>query len=299
MTIQAVERRAEADADLWLMTYRQRMQTAFQADQVTVTGTGYFGASRREVRQLAWRLGAAYCGDLTHGVTTHLVCKDAAQPITEKVKMAEAWGIPVVDHSWLLDSVATQTVLLTEKYALVPPSILAKGVPPATVTARTSKHVTAKRMLDKQLASSNISQSHAADNEEVELLRAADSPTNCQLADLLLSTTLSPASGSSADAFISHMKHMHHKYSITQQFILQVPRYLSRAIPKSKSTLKICPLACHPLPQPHPLCPPPTSAPAQLALLLHRRHQLCQTCTGEQLFTVHLTSLPAAKHSQT
>ncbi len=151
------------------MTYRQGMQTALHADQVTVTGTGYFGVSRREVRQLAWRLGAAYCGDLTHGVTTHLVCKDAAQPITEKVKMAEAWGIPVVDHSWLLDSVARQTVLLTEKYALVPPSILANGVPPASVTARSSKHVTAEHVLDKQQASSKTSQSHAADNEEVEL----------------------------------------------------------------------------------------------------------------------------------
>ncbi|DBA70623.1 TPA: hypothetical protein ACH3X2_012009 [Trebouxia sp. C0005] len=171
------------------------MQTAFQADQVTVTGTGYFGAARREVRQLAWRLGAAYCGDLMHGVTTHLVCKDAAQPITEKVKMAEAWGIPVVDHSWLLDSVARQVVLLPEKYALVPPSILAKSVPPATVTARSSKHRTAKHLHDKQLVSSRRSQSHAADNEDIELLRAADSPTNCQLADLLLSTTLSPASG--------------------------------------------------------------------------------------------------------
>ena len=195
VSIQAVEQHAEADADPWLMTYRQVMQTAFHADQVTVTGTGYFGASRREVRQLAWRLGAAYCGDLTHGVTTHLVCKDAAQPSTEKVKMAEAWGIPVVDHSWLLDSVARQTVMLTEKYAVVPLSTLAKGVSPATVTARSSKHRTAKHMLDKQLASSEGCQSHAADNEEVELLRAADSPTNCQLADLLLSTTLSPASG--------------------------------------------------------------------------------------------------------
>ncbi|KAL0026867.1 hypothetical protein WJX77_007893 [Trebouxia sp. C0004] len=38
-------------------------------------------------------------------------------------------------------------------------------------------------------------QSQQADNEEVELLRAADSPTKCQLADLLLSTTLSAASG--------------------------------------------------------------------------------------------------------
>ncbi len=201
------------------------MQTAFQADQVTVTGTGYFGASRREVRQLAWRLGAAYCGDLTHGVTTHLVCKDATQPITEKVKMAEAWGIPVVDHSWLLDSIARQIVLLTEKYALVPPSFLAKGVPPATLTTRSSKHRTAKYMLDKQPASSKRSQSHAADSEEVELLRAADSPTNCQLADLLLSTTLSPASGFYADAFISHMKLVHHRYSMTQQRILQMPTH--------------------------------------------------------------------------
>lgn len=175
------------------------MQTTSQADQVTVTGTGYYGASRREVRQLARRLGAAYCGDLTHGVTTHLVCKDAAQPIAEKVKVAEAWGIPVVDHSWLLDSVARQSVLLTEKYALVQPSILAKGVPPATVTAKSSKHGTAEDMLDKQLPSSKRSQSHAADIEEVELLRAADSPTNCQLADLLLPTTLTPASGFSAD----------------------------------------------------------------------------------------------------
>ena len=170
------------------------MQTSLQADQVTLTGTGYFGASRRDVRQLAWRLGAAYCGDMTHGVTTHLVCKDVKQPVTEKVRVAAAWGIPVLDHAWLLDSVAQQALLPVEKYAVVPPSLLADRLTPVTVTARSSKHISGEQELNQPQPHTDASSVHS---DSVELLRAADSPTNCQLADLLLSTILSPVTGSS------------------------------------------------------------------------------------------------------
>lgn len=172
------------------------MQTSLQADQVTLTGTGYFGASRRDVRQLAWRLGAAYSGDLMHGITTHLVCKDVTQPATEKVRVAAAWGIPVIDHAWLLDSITEKTLLPAEKYALVPPTLLADRLPSVTVTARSSRHISGEHGPSKSQPHTDVSSVHS-DSIEVELLRAAGSPRNCQLADLLLSTILSPMTGSS------------------------------------------------------------------------------------------------------
>ena len=177
-----------------------RMQTPTQADQVTVTGTGYFGASRTHVRQLAWRLGASYSGDLTHGVTTHLVCKDSSVPASEKVNIARSWGIPVVDHTWLIQSIANEAVLPVESYALPAlSSSLHRGLPDSVIT-RASKDRTATGCAQQKLCT-DAQHSGSTDCLDIELLRAADSTTTYQLADLLLSTALSPNSGMSAYIF--------------------------------------------------------------------------------------------------
>ncbi len=178
------------------------MQTAVQADQVTVTGTGYFGASRRQVRQLAWQLGASYSGDLTHGTTTHLVCRDPSVSLSEKVGVADAWSIPVVEHAWLLDCVANKAVLPVDQYKVLRAPTMLQTVPPVpvTFTARTGEPNRPGNGLYELTPASSLP---SADCHEIELLRAADSPTNCQLADLLLSTTVSPTAGTAVIAVMN------------------------------------------------------------------------------------------------
>ena len=169
------------------------MSKSLPADQVVITGTGYFGAFRRQIRQLASKLGAQYRGDLTHGVTTHLVCRDTALPDSEKVSVAHTWGIPVVQHRWLCDSVACQNVLPVRKY-LIPFGSLA--------LVYTSQECPSDS--DRRNAHSSASTRQQSDNEQaqwqpesvqVELLRAAETNSASCLADLLLSNTLSPKSG--------------------------------------------------------------------------------------------------------
>ena len=165
------------------------------SDQVTVTGTGYFGASRHEVRQLTWQLGAQYSGDLTYGVTTHLVCKDSLLPDSEKVTVAHAWGIPVVQHAWLVDSVHQGTFLSVETYGIGTNSSAPTTLLPAFVTAKAGRHTPAHHELTSSSNCSDAQQTTSADMIEVEVLRKA-APISCQLADLVLATTDSPTVGS-------------------------------------------------------------------------------------------------------
>ena len=164
-----------------------------EKDQLSVTGTGYFGAARRHVRQLTWQLGARYSGDLIHGVTTQLVCKDNLVPDNEKIRVASAWGIPIVPHAWLADSAQKGSFLPVDKYCLIPSAPKDDTALSASVTPRPRRH---------QATRCSHSPSHPSQSEsdlscmgEVEVLRRADLPTNCQLADLLLGTAISPHAG--------------------------------------------------------------------------------------------------------
>ena len=150
------------------------MSSSRPADQVVITGTGYFGAFRRQIRQLAWKLGAQYRGDLTHGVTTHLVCRDTALPDSEKVSVAHTWGVSVVQHRWLCDSVACQTVLPVHKY------LIHFETPAPVYTSHSCDNIQAQRQPEPV---------------QVEGLRAAEANAVFSLADLLLSNTLSPKTG--------------------------------------------------------------------------------------------------------
>ena len=166
------------------------------ADQVTVTGTGYFGTSRRDIRQLVCRLGAQYSGDLTYGVTTHLVCKDSCLPDSEKVSVASAWGIPIVQHDWLMDSLQQGTILSVDRYCLSRSASAPADLLPASVTPRPGRQKAAHNT-----TASSPPQSCSTNTFDVEVLRSDASPVACQLADLLLATPTSPATGNWQDFF--------------------------------------------------------------------------------------------------
>ena len=77
--------------------------------RVVLTGTGFWGAGRAAIRDLAAAIpGCAYSGDLMHGRTTHLVLAPgaAAGAASRKAQAAARWGLPLVRLAWLLDSAA-------------------------------------------------------------------------------------------------------------------------------------------------------------------------------------------------
>ena len=169
------------------------------SDQRTVTGTGYSGASRRRVRQLSLQMGAKYSGDLIHGVTTHLVCKDGLVLDSEKISVARAWGLPVVQHAWLQDSVQAGFALPVEHYRI--------GLTPCRAESSFTKALAAKAnsyqaSCCRQMAPDSLThapQTNYSRVGDVEVLRSADLPASCQLADLLLATAISPQAETSAN----------------------------------------------------------------------------------------------------
>ena len=176
------------------------------ADQVTVTGTGYFGTSRRDIRQLVCRLGAQYSGDLTYGVTTHLVCKDSCLPDSEKVSVASAWGIPIVQHNWLLDSLQQRTFLSVDRYCLSRNTLAPADLLPASVTFSSGRQKAAHNR-----TISSPPQSCSTDTTmSVEVLRSDSSPVACQLADLLLATPTGSATGNWQDLVLMQF-YPHHR----------------------------------------------------------------------------------------
>ena len=170
------------------------MSSLLSADQVVITGTGYFGASRREIRQLAWKLGAQYRGDLTHSETTHLVCRDTGLPDSEKVSVAHTWGIAVVQHSWLSDSVDCQTVLPVQKYLLPLKIPAAVSLVPGMFSSTSARVGSYSSSPQRQQLPSIQSHWHS-EAIQVEVLRAAEVTEPSPLAALLMSTTLSPNTG--------------------------------------------------------------------------------------------------------
>ena len=174
-------------------------------DQVTVTGTGYFGTSRQDVRRLTRQLGARYSGDLIYGVTTHLVCKDSRLPDSEKVSVARAWSIPIVHHAWLLASLQQGGFCSEDRYRLAPSASAPGNLLPDSVTLRAGRPNAAHHNRFTKFPPP----SYSADTNDVEVLRSCSSPVACQLADLLLSTPTSPTAGMWED--LLHMQPFHHR----------------------------------------------------------------------------------------
>lgn len=185
-------------------------------DQVTVTGTGYFGTSRQDVRQLTRQLGAQYSGDLIYGVTTHLVCKDSRLPDSEKVSVARAWGIPIVHHAWLLASLQQGAFCSEDRYCLA----LDASAPPSLLSASVTLRAGRPKAAHHDRSTTSPPHSTSADAIDVEVLRSSSSPVTCQLADLLLGTPTSPTAGIWQD--LLHMQPFHHHLAFPSPSCLQV-----------------------------------------------------------------------------
>jgi dihydrodipicolinate reductase len=52
---------------------QQQQQQWSQQKQLVVTSSGFKGAAKNQIKQLAADLGALYSGELVRGLTTHLV----------------------------------------------------------------------------------------------------------------------------------------------------------------------------------------------------------------------------------
>ncbi|KAL3160839.1 hypothetical protein ABBQ38_009244 [Trebouxia sp. C0009 RCD-2024] len=86
--------------------------TASWAEYVVVTGTGFFGRDRQQIRHLVQSCGGTYSGDLLLDHTTHVVYKDLnLAKRGEKYATALSWGIPVLPFSWLQDSAQCRCIL--------------------------------------------------------------------------------------------------------------------------------------------------------------------------------------------
>lgn len=108
---------------------------ALSGEPVVVTGSGFSGATRRAIRELAALAGFCYSGDLARGRTTHLVLLRSSRitpaasesaaatallseagAASRKRECARLWGIPCVRLAWLLDSCETGQALPVQPY---------------------------------------------------------------------------------------------------------------------------------------------------------------------------------------
>jgi twin BRCT domain len=94
--------------------------TAFS--EIIVTGSGFSGSSRANLRLMCSKTGIKYCGDLISGWSTHLVVNDftfnAASLSTNKMRAAAKWGVPILRLQWLLDSIQQGEPLCENPYLL-------------------------------------------------------------------------------------------------------------------------------------------------------------------------------------
>ena len=145
------------------------MPSSTASDVVTITGTGYSGPARQQVRHMAELLRVRYSGDLTYGITTHLVAKSTAHATSDKTAAAHAWGIPVLLHSWLAESVQVGYMLPAKKMFLLLPDSLQCTEPQP--------------------------QQHITTDTEPEKLRSDINAADQRLTDLFLSPTKSNSPG--------------------------------------------------------------------------------------------------------
>jgi hypothetical protein len=115
------------------------------SESLTITGTGFAGSARSDIRSLCSLVGVAYRGDLVKDSTTHLVAAEScsgSNSNNSKIAKAREWGIPVVTVQWLLDSVEEGEPLPCEAYllpALNQPSSNPGGPAPTATTSQQPK----------------------------------------------------------------------------------------------------------------------------------------------------------------
>ena len=88
-----------------------------------ITLTGYTGI-QRDVLKMLIRLTGAECTDALTKKNTHLLCNN---PTSKKAVAAESWGIRVVNHLWIMDSVLMWAWQPADTYNKAGEEILAEG----------------------------------------------------------------------------------------------------------------------------------------------------------------------------
>jgi hypothetical protein len=88
-----------------------------------ITLTGYTGLHREILKKLIEKSGAQCTPALTRG-NTHLLCNT---PTSKKAVAANNWGVKVVNHLWIMDSILTWTWQPCDNYSRSGQDILAEG----------------------------------------------------------------------------------------------------------------------------------------------------------------------------
>jgi len=88
-----------------------------------ITLTGYTGYQRDALKALITMAGAEFTPALTKS-NTHLLCME---PNSKKASAAGHWGITVVNHLWIMDSVLCWAWQNVEKYQETGADIIAEG----------------------------------------------------------------------------------------------------------------------------------------------------------------------------
>lgn len=101
----------------------QVLQTPESLEILRITGTGFAGIDRTNLRCLCAQSNIFYLGDLSRARTTHLVVNTnprsgtGVPPVpSEKRRRAAEWSIPIVSLDWLLDSIQAGAPLREDRY---------------------------------------------------------------------------------------------------------------------------------------------------------------------------------------
>jgi hypothetical protein len=88
-----------------------------------ITLTGYTGVQRDTLKKLIEKSGATCTPALTKG-NTHLLCNT---PTSKKAQAATNWGVQVVNHLWIMDSILMWAWQPCERYTRAGEEILREG----------------------------------------------------------------------------------------------------------------------------------------------------------------------------
>ena len=88
------------------------IETVEGGNNFVITLTGYTGVMREALKELI-RMTGAQCTPALTKTNTHLLCNT---PHSKKAQAARTWGVKVVNHLWIMDSVLTWAWQPSEKY---------------------------------------------------------------------------------------------------------------------------------------------------------------------------------------
>lgn len=98
--------------------------------EAVITGTGFSGEARHQVRASAEACGASYSGDLQKGVTDYLVVKQTGGvpgKLGLKIVRALQWGIPVARWEWLRASAQARVLLPIQPDQMFPTTVVSEA----------------------------------------------------------------------------------------------------------------------------------------------------------------------------